>query len=400
MIPPEEAWARLEPHLAPLPEERLALRDALGRVLARPLAARVDVPPFDASAMDGYALAGAPEPGERRPVVGTVAAGDAPGLALLAGTAARVMTGAPLPAGTDRVLPVEETDGGRDVVELRAVPAAGEHVRRRGEVVRAGEELFAAGALLTPGALALLAAHGYDELPARRAPRVAVLATGNELVPAEAEPGPGQLRDSNTPFLLAAGATLGLAFEPLGIARDEPEALGAALGRGLGADLLLVCGGVSAGEFDLVEPALARLGCETLFDAVAVQPGKPLVAAVHPGGLIVGLPGNPAAVMVDFWLFVRPALRRLLGGRDGYWQGALRGRLTAPLAAARGRTRYLPAEVAFAEGELLVAPVAPKGSHDLAAYARGTALVRVPAGAPPAPAGAACEVLPLADWRS
>ena len=401
MISPEQAWARLEPHLAALPAESVARRAALGRVLARPLAARVDVPALDVSAMDGYALAGAAEAGEQLPVVGTVAAGDPPGLALLAGTAARVMTGAPLPAGADRVVPVEQTDGGRDVVALGAAPAAGEHVRRRGEVLREGNELLPAGALLTPGALALLATHGYGELPVHRAPRVAVLATGDELVPPEAEPAPGRLRDSNTDFLLAAGATLGLAFAPLGIVCDDPEALTAAIARGLAeSDLLLLCGGVSAGEFDLVEPALARLGCRPLFDAVAVQPGKPLVAAVHDGGLVVALPGNPAAVMVDFWLFVRPALRRLLGAADGYWHGALRGQLVAPLPGARGRSRYLPAEVSFAAGEIEVAPVPAKGSHDLAAYARGTALVRVPAGAPPAEAGAPCEVLPLADWRA
>jgi molybdopterin molybdotransferase len=399
MLSPEDAWARLAPHLAPLPEEIVPRRGAVGRVLATPLGARVDVPPADVSAMDGYALAGPAAPGERRPVAATVAAGDAPGFVLPAGGAARVMTGAPVPLGADRVLPVEETDGGREVVELRRAPEAGAHLRRRGEVVRAGEPLLAAGALLTPGALALLATHGYGELPVHRAPRVAVLTTGDELVPPATEPRPGQLRDSNTDFLLAAGATLGIACEPLGIAPDREEALVPLVERGLGYDVLLVCGGVSAGEFDLVEPVLARLGCRTLFDAVAIQPGKPLVAAVHPRGLVFGLPGNPASVMVGFWLFVRPALRRLLGAADGYWHGALAGVLTAPLPAARGRTRFLPAEVAFGGGTIEVSPIPPKGSHDLAAYARGTALVRVPDGAPPAPAGAACEVLPLADWR-
>ncbi len=399
MLSPEEAWSRLEPHLASLPEESLPRRRAVGRVLARPLAARVDVPPADVSAMDGYALAGPAAPGERRPVAGTVAAGEAPGLVLPLGAAVRVMTGAPAPLGADRVVPVEETDGGREVVELRGTPEAGAHLRRRGEVMREGEALLAAGDLITPGALALLATHGYAELPVHRAPRVAVLTTGDEVVPPEADPRPGQLRDSNTDFLLAAGATLGLAFESLGIAPDREEALLPLVERGLGHDVLLLCGGVSAGEFDLVEPVLARLGCSTLFDAVAIQPGKPLVAAVHPGGLVFGLPGNPASVMVGFWLFVRPALRRLLGAADAYWHGALSGVLAAPLPAARGRTRFLPAEIAFEQGALAVTPIPPQGSHDLAAYARGTALVRVPAGAPPAPAGAACEILPLADWR-
>ncbi len=412
MLQPEEAWARLEPHTAALGEERLARRRAVGRVLARPLAARVDVPAADVSAMDGYALAGAVGADERVPVVGTVAAGDAPGLVLAPGTAARIMTGATVPGGADRVVPVEETDGGLQAVELRAAPGEGAHVRRRGEVVRAGEALLPAGAVLTPGALSLLATHGYGEAAVHRAPRVAVLATGDEVVPPDAEPRPGQLRDSNTDFLLAAGSTIGLAFEPLGIARDREEDLAPLVERGLSFDVLLVTGGVSAGEFDFVEPVLARLGCRTLFDEVAIQPGKPLVAAVHPGGLVFGLPGNPASVMVGFWLFVRPALRRLLGRDDGYWHGALAATLATPLPAARGRTRFLPAEVAYDPPTQIfhdlrdrqpvevpriprVTPFPPKGSHDLAAYARGTALVRVPAGSPAAPAGARCEVLPI-----
>ena len=394
-IPPEEAWQRLEPHLSPLPAVEMPRREALGRVLARHLAATVDVPPSDVSAMDGYALAGPVEPGERRPVVATVAAGDPPGLALAPPGVARIMTGAPLPLGADRVVPVEATNGGSDVVEVRAAVAPGENVRRRAEVLAAGDPLLPAGALVTPGALSLLATHGYARVPVHRPPRVAVLATGDEVVPPEAEPAPGQLRDSNTAFLLAAGATFGLSFEPLGIAPDRTEALAPLVERGLEADVLLLCGGVSMGEFDLVEPVLAGFGCRTIFDAVAIQPGKPLVAAVHSGGLVFGLPGNPASVMATFWLFARPALRRLMGLTDGFWHGALAGTLAAPLPAARGRDRFLPAEVVVEDGRLLVTPVPPKGSHDLAAFARGTALVRIRAGAEPAPAGAGCEVLAL-----
>lgn len=392
-IPPEEAWRRLEPHLAPLAAVEVQRRQALSRVLARPLAATVDVPPADVSAMDGYALPGPVEPGERRPVVGTVAAGDPPGLTLAPPGVARIMTGAPLPRGADRVVPVEATDGGDDVVEVSAAVAPGENVRRRAEILAAGDPLLPAGALMTPGALSLLATHGYSRVPVHRPPRVAVLATGDEVVPPETEPAPGQLRDSNTAFLVAAGATLGLAFEPLGIAPDRTEALAPLVERGLGADVLLLCGGVSMGEFDLVEPVLAELGCRPLFDAVAIQPGKPLVAAVHDGGLVFGLPGNPASVMATFWLFARPALRRLMGLADGFWHGALAGTLAAPLPGSRGRDRFLPAEVAVEDGRLLVTPIPPKGSHDLAAFARGTALVRIRAGAEAAAGGAACEVL-------
>lgn len=395
MIHPNEAWQRIEERLSPLPGTSVPRGSAAGRILARPLAATVDVPGTDVSAMDGYALAGPVPPGEPRPVATTIVAGDPPGYDLRPPAVARIMTGAPVPLGADRIVPVEQSDGGRETVTFRAEARAGDHVRRRGEVLRVGDPLLPAGALLTPGALGLLATHGYREVPVHRPPSVAVLATGDEVVPPETEPAPGQLRDSHTDFLLAAGARLGLPFQSLGIAPDRVDELRALAERGLRSDVLLLCGGVSMGELDLVEGVLAGLGCQAHFDAVAIQPGKPLVFATHPGGLVFGLPGNPASVMVSFWLFVRPALRRLLGFEDGWWSGALTGILAAPLPGSGPRDRFLPADVETRDGRLLVTPHPPKGSHDLAAYAHGTALVRVRAGAAPKEAGAECEVLLL-----
>jgi molybdopterin molybdotransferase len=323
LLPPEAAWQAIASHLAPLPAEEVPRRQAAFRVLAQALQARVDVPAGDVSAMDGYAVAGPVAPGERRPVAVTIAAGDAPGFTLEPPAVARIMTGAPVPRGADRVIPVEATQpgdpgGNRDFVVFREGGEPGQHIRRRGEIQRAGSGLLPAGALLTPGALSVLATHGYGTVPVHRAPRIAILASGDEVVPPDAEPGPGQLRDSHTDFLLAAGASLRLAFTPLGIAPDREAELAALVERGLQSDVLLLCGGVSMGEFDLAEGVLARLGCRAVFDAVAIQPGKPLVFAVHERGLVFGLPGNPASVMVTFWLFVRPALRRLLGHEDGY----------------------------------------------------------------------------------
>jgi molybdenum cofactor synthesis domain-containing protein len=395
MLHPDEAWQRIAARLAPLPAQALPRRQALGRVLAHPLTATVDVPPSDVSAMDGYALPGPVPAGEPRPVAGTVVAGDAPGFELCPPAVARIMTGAPIPLGADRVVPVEQSDGGRETVVFRAEVPAGAHIRRRGEVLRAGDPLLSAGTLLTPGGLGLIATHGYREVPVHRAPAVAVVTTGDEVVPPETEPAPGQLRDSHTDFLLAAGERLGLRFESLGIAPDRVDELKARVERGLRSDVLLLCGGVSMGEFDLVEGVLAELGCQAHFDAVAIQPGKPLVFATHPGGFVFGLPGNPASVMVAFWLFVRPALRRLMGIEDAWWSGALAGTLGSPLAGSEGRDRFLPAEVEARDSRLLVTPRSPKGSHDLAAYGVGTVLVRVRAGAEPAEAGAGCEVLLL-----
>jgi molybdopterin molybdotransferase len=395
-IHPDEAWRRIAERVSPLSEERVERRAAVGRVLARALAATVDVPAADVSAMDGYAVAGAVSTAEPLPVAGTVAAGDPPGFALPPGTAARIMTGAPVPAGADRVIPVEKTDGGRERVTFEGGAEPGEHVRRRGEILRTGDLLLPAGSRLTPGALALLATHGHGELPVHRAPSVAVLTTGDEVVPPDTIPAPGQLRDSHTDFLLAAGATLGLRFAPLGIAPDRVGPLRELIREGLRADVLLLCGGVSMGEFDFVEGVLAELGCETVFDGVAIQPGKPLVFAVHPGGLVFGLPGNPASVMVSFWLFVRPALRRLLGFEDSWWGPALPATLAAPLPGMGPRDRFLPAAVEVRNGEILATPFPPKGSHDLATFARGTALVRVPAGSAARETGERCEVLVVA----
>jgi molybdopterin molybdotransferase len=392
-LQPDEAWRRIEERLGPLPEKTIERRAAGGRVLTRSLAANVDVPAADVSAMDGYALPGEVVPGESRAVSGAVAAGDRPGYELAPPAVVRIMTGAPLPANADRVVPVEETDAGRETVIFLRPSLAGQHIRRRGEILKVGDPLLSAGSRLTPGALSLLAAHGHATVTVHRAPTVAVLTSGDEVVPPETQPGPGQLRDSHTDFLLAAGLTLGLRFEPLGIAPDRVDALRPLVERGLRSDVLLLCGGVSMGEFDLAEGVLAELGCEAVFDGVDIQPGKPLVFAVHPGGWVFGLPGNPASVMVSFWLFVYPALRRLLGMGGSWWGGAVGGTLASPLPGAGPRDRFVPAAVEPRGGELFVTPFPSKGSHDLAAFGQGNALVRVRPGTGPAAAGERCEVL-------
>ena len=382
----------------------MPLADAAGRMLAEPLRATVDVPFADVSAMDGYALAGEVEAGATVPVLGRIAAGDSGEVTVPRGSAVRIMTGAAMPAGADRVVPIEETDGGRDAVLVRTPPPTGAHVRRRAEIHRAGDPLLAAGHRLIPAALALLAANGVTQVAVHAAPRVALLVTGDEVVPPEAAPGPGQLRDSHTAFLSAAAVAVGAELVHLGIARDDPADIRERLAGGLDADLLLATGGVSRGELDFVEPALAELGFRPLFDAIAIQPGKPLAAMVlespHQRPLLaLGLPGNPGSAMVCFWLFVRPVLRRLQGIDDGFWAGALTGMLTAAAPGASKRDRFLPATLETRDGKLRVTPISPRGSHDLAAFARGTGLLRIPAGSSPANAGDRCSVLPLAaDW--
>jgi molybdopterin molybdotransferase len=398
MIAPELAWQRLLPHLRPLAAHRMPLLAATGRVLAETVSATVDVPFADVSAVDGYALAGDLGEDVRLPVAGTIAAGEAPRRALPEGAAWRIMTGAIAPAGADRIVPVEHTDGGIEAVRVRVPAAAGANLRRQGEVHRRGERLLGPGDPVTPGAAALLASHGLLEVAVHRPPRVALLVTGDEVVSPEDNPAPGQLRDSHTAFVMAATNGSGATINPLGIAPDRPAELRERLARALDHDVLLVTGGVSRGEFDFVEGVVAELGFRQLFDAVAVQPGKPLMAAVPASGsgpLVFGLPGNPASVMVCYWLFVRPSLACLQGRHDGFWASALDGVLAAPLPAAKGRDRFLPARVEVIGGSPHLTPLAPRGSHDLGAYARGEALVRVRAGAAPTPAGGHCSWLPL-----
>lgn len=400
MLTPEAAWKTISAQIEPLPEEDTPRQLAAGRVLYRDLIATVDMPPADVSAMDGYALCGDVAAGSRLPVTMTVAAGKPNPTVLRAGQAAKIMTGAVVPEGADRVIAIEQTDGGVQEVRVDAAAADGQHIRRAGEVVRRGRPLLPAGMVMTPGAVSLLASHGLASVATHRQPKVAVLATGDEVVPPEAEPLAGQLRNSNGPFLLAAGRTLGLEFHSLGIAPDRLPELRRRVAEGLRHDVTLLCGGVSMGDFDFGEQVLAELGCDILFDKVALQPGKPLVAARHreSGHWVLGLPGNPASVMVTFWLFARPLLRRLQGLQDGFWQGALNACLDAPLAAGKDRDRFLAASVRAVDGVLHVTPHAPQGSHDVVSYAGGSGLVRIRPGAVAAGVGDACEVLPLADW--
>ena len=405
MLSPEDAWAAVAAEAETLGSERATRAAAVGRVLAEGLTATVDVPAHDVSAMDGFALGGDVEPGAVLPVGGIVAAGDPPGAELRPGTALRIMTGAPTPAGADRVIPIEQTEfdagaagtAGTGAVRIVETVPAGRHIRRQAEVTAAGGPLLAEGELLTPGGAGVLATHGIHEARVVRRPTVATLSTGDEVVPAEAEPGPGQLRDSHRDFLRAALSQLGIEARSLGIARDDPAELRAKVERGLDADVLLISGGVSMGEFDFVEQVLGDtgVGCRILFDAVAIQPGKPVVAARHDRGWVFGLPGNPASAMVTYWLFVRPLLRRMTGIDDGYWRGALRGRLKGGLPPAKGRDRFLPCRLDTSSGEVLVDPRPPLGSHDLVAYGAGAGLVRVPKFSAPAVAGDPCEALPL-----
>ncbi len=400
--------ARLGPALA---QERVGLTAAPGRVLARALRADHDQPPFARSTRDGFACraAEASTHGFLK-VVGATRAGEAPAGPLARGTAWEIMTGAPVPAGADAVMMIEhvEAPGGKVRLVAPRKVSPGENIVAQGAQARAGDELLPAGTSIGAAQIALAAACGCAELDVFRRPRVAVLTTGDELVPVESEPAPGQIRNSNAPMLAALVAAAGGEPWVLPAAADNAEALDSALAEAAQADLLLISGGVSAGKFDLVEPALARMGAQFHFTGVRIQPGKPLVFGELTGRSganarkkartvpFFGLPGNPVSSAVTFLLFGAPVLAALAGRLEGGPRFAL-ARLTATTDrhAKPGLTGFLPAFCTFgAAGEMPeVALALWQGSGDLAALARSNCFLVIPEEAARLESGAIVRIL-------
>src|SRR3954470_13820649 len=309
-----EARERVLAAVRPLPAEDVPLDAALGRVLAEEVRSEADLPPFDSSAMDGFAVVAGPA-GEL-PVVGESRAGRPAERPLSAGEAMRISTGAAVPEGADAVVPVERVETGTDGRVLVPETQPGAHIRRAGEDVREGAPVIAAGTELDPAGVAVLAALGHARVRCGRVPRVAVLVTGDELVEPGEPLGPGQIRDSNAYALSAQAVRAGARVTSRTIVRDERAATEEAFARALQeADVVIGSGGVSVGPHDHVKPALAALGVEERFWGVRLKPGKPTWFGTAPGGkLVFGLPGNPVSAMINFHLFARPALRALIRG--------------------------------------------------------------------------------------
>jgi molybdopterin molybdotransferase len=370
-------------------------------VLALDVFADTDLPPFDRAQMDGYAVRSADlrETPARLRVVGEAAAGSGWRGTLQTGEAVRIMTGAPLPAGADSVQQVEltrESEGGR-TVEVDRAPEPGQFYVPRGSEIREGERVLEAGEEIGAARAAVLASFGYAQVPVLRRPRVAVLATGTELVPVGQRPGEDQIRDSNSYSLAAYARLAGAAVERLPFAGDDPELLRDEIERAAArSDVLVLSGGVSMGRYDFTKAALHALGAELFFERVALRPGKPTVFARLPGGaLVFGLPGNPVSVSVTFNLFARTALRRMQGARDAAPAEEC-AVLSRPAKGAHERASYLPAALSTdAGGRLLAEPLKWGGSSDFVAFARATALVIVPADVKVIEAGSVVKVVRL-----
>jgi molybdopterin molybdotransferase len=387
--------------IRPLPPRELPLADALGAVLVDDVTARWPLPSFDNSAMDGYAVRAADvaTASEANPGVltvdGEIAAGDTGVRNLVPGTAIRIMTGAPMPAGADAVVPVEQTDGGTDRVAIRAAVTEGASVRLTGGDARPGDLLLTAGTRLGAVHLGLLAAAGHGSVTARPRPQVTVISTGNELVEPGAELVPGQIWESNATMLAAAAREAGCPARRYPTVRDDTGAVLAAVQDALtDADLLITSGGVSMGaEHDVVKAALATLGTVT-FRRVAMQPGMPQgFGTVGPGDTpIFTLPGNPVSAYVSFWLFVRPALDVLQDANQE--RGKPRqAALTEPVRSPAHKRSFLRGVLDGPAG--LVTPVSGQASHQLASLAKANALVIVPEEVTSLDAGETVDVLEL-----
>jgi molybdopterin molybdotransferase len=371
----------------PLGSVEVPLIEAFGRALAVDLVSPEEVPPFDNSAMDGFALLAddnAVAGGLR--VALEIPAGAVAPRPLRGGEAARIMTGAPLPAGADTVVPVEESRESGGVVTFAAPPLRGANVRHAGEDILRGSPLLPAGTVLGPAEVGLLASVGLQEVSVARRPRVAILATGSELVPPGDPVGPGQIRNSNS--YTAFGQVLAAGAEPLllGIARDDRDETRRMIARALEEDVVITSGGVSVGDYDFVKDVQDELGVERRFWRVRTKPGKPVAFGVRGDTLVFGVPGNPVAAMVSFELYIRPALLVLQGRRD-LWRPHVMASAAEPVRATKDRVEARRCRLERDGEEWRFSTTGPQGSGILRSMALADGLAFVPSGHPGGPAG-------------
>jgi len=392
-IPIAQAQELIAARVRPLDAESVPLDEAGGRFLARPVDALIDLPSFDNSAMDGYAIRAADTPG-RLTIVGESAAGAPFAGGVEPGQAIAIATGAMLPRGADAVAPIEDVNVDGGLLEVPAAVAAGACVRYAGGDVKHGERLLSAGTRIGPAQIGALAAVGLDLAPCRRRPRVAVFATGTELRPAGTDLKPGQIFNSNAPMLRAALGSSGALIERIPSVADTAEAHLAALTEALEHDVVITSGGVSVGAHDLVRDAARRLGVEEVFWRVAIRPGKPLAFGVRGDTLVFGLPGNPVSTLVCFELFVRPALLALQGASDPSPQLSA-GTLATSVRRNPERDDFIRVRTRRDSGTTILEPLHDQQSHQIAIAAQADALARIPAGDGELQAGTPVSFLPI-----
>ena len=400
MIPVREAIRIVLSQTNKLSSESIAIDAVFGRVLAEDIVADSDLPPFDRAQMDGYAIRAADvsNPPARLRIAGESAAGKGWHHEMKAGEAVRIMTGAPVPVGADAVQQVELTRESADAqfVEILESVKVGRSIVRQAAEISAGDTVLRAGEDIDAAMIATLASFGYAQVKVGRRPRVAIMATGSELVDVDQKPSPDQIRDSNNYTLAVYAQLAGATIERLPLAGDDTAELkrqiAAAAQR---TDVLITSGGVSMGVYDFTKAALQELGADIFFERVSLRPGKPTVFARLGNTLVFGLPGNPVSVAVTFNLFARTALRAMQGSKQPELivETAV---LSSDLKGSIERESYLPAMLRTDEkGTLLAEPLKWGGSSDFVAFARATALVDVPAGVKIIEAGKPVKVIRL-----
>ncbi|MDO9382878.1 MAG: molybdopterin molybdotransferase MoeA [Hyphomicrobiaceae bacterium] len=396
LLPVADALARVIAGVEPTESETVSLLQANGRILAAAVAARLTQPPFDCSAMDGFAVrhtdvATVPA---RLVVIGEAAAGHSYSGTIGAGQCVRISTGAPVPAGADCVVIQEDTERDGDTVTVKDVGSPGQHIRRRGFDFASGQPMIDAGRSLEARAIALAAAAGHGSLPVRRRPIVAILATGDELVEPGETPAADQIVSSNSYGLAAMVEAAGGEPRLLGIARDTRASLSAKIAEADGADILITIGGASVGDHDLVGPMLQESGAAIDFWRIAMRPGKPLMFGRRGTQRVLGLPGNPVSCLVTARVFLVPLIRAMLGldaGTD--LETAV---LSAPIEANGPRQHYMRASLALRGAALpTVAPLRSQDSAALSLLASAGCLIVRPAGALATAAGTEVEILRL-----
>ena len=374
----EDALACVLERIRPAAIETVPIAEASGRWLAAAVPARVDLPPFASSAMDGYAVRADETPGTL-PLAFSVAAGRAAGRELPPGSTAAVATGGVVPDGADAVVPLERVSVAEGTITFPEPARSGAHVRQRGGDVRAGDTILERGAHLGPAQVGALAAAGVDAVPCFARPRVAILATGTELREPGTSLGAGQIYESNRTLLAAALSLTGAFVERLPVVSDDEGAHREAIRKGLTADVLVTSGGVSVGPHDLVRKVGAELGVEEVFWGVAMKPGKPLSFGVRGSTLVFGLPGNPVSALVGAVVFVTPALRALQGALSPEPAYEL-GVAAVPLRRGAERDEFVRARRVRAADGVVLEPVAGQESHMIVRAAAADALIHVPRG--------------------
>jgi molybdopterin molybdotransferase len=386
----EEARARMLALALAMPSERVVLEAAFGRVLAETITAERDQPPFNASAMDGWAVSGA---GTDFRIVGESAAGHAYAQTLKAGEAVRIFTGAPVPAGAERVVIQEEAEARDGRLTTPAADDGAHHIRPAGGDFRKGQTLLGPGARLDAWRIGLAAAAGRASVAVARAVKVVLVSTGEEIVPPGGHPGPDQIFDSGGPTLARLIARWGGGEPVLLRAGDDAAAIARTIESAPG-DLVVTLGGASVGDHDLVKPALAKLGLELSVETVRMRPGKPTwFGVLADGRRVLGLPGNPASALVCAELFLRPLLSLMQGAEPG--PRLLTARLGAPMPPNGGREHWARGRLSSADGALIVEAMLDQDSSLVKVFAEAGALIRRSIGAPAAEPGAVVDILPL-----